>query len=55
MSKYIHDQFDPGLETEYAKAYYEGVDDAILKKNENITDLIVRLGKYKGKIKPHVS
>ena len=54
MSKYIHKEFDPGLETNFAKAYYEGVDTAWLNPDEDITELIMRLGNYKGKIKPNV-
>lgn len=54
MSKYIHTKFEPGFETAFAKAYYEGVEEAPLKPEENITDLVMRLGNYKGKIKPQV-
>ena len=54
MSKYIHEKFEPGFETEFAKAYYDGVENAAINSDENITELIWRLGRYKGKIKPHV-
>ena len=54
MSKYVHKEFDPGLESNFAKAYYEGVENASLLSEENITELIMRLGNYKGKIKPQV-
>jgi len=54
MSKYCHDQFEPAFETEFAKAYYEGVEDADTAPGETITQLIMRLGRYKGKIKPQV-
>ena len=54
MSKYIHDQFDPSMENEIAKAYYEGVENISSGEDQNISALIWKLGKYKGRIKPPV-
>lgn len=55
MSKHIHKKFDPVFETEFAKAYFEGVENEPTIPGETITDLILRLGKYKGVIKRDVS
>jgi hypothetical protein len=54
MSKYVHEKFDPGFETEYAKAYYEGIEHIDAKPGETVAQLIMRIGKYKGKIQPQV-
>lgn len=54
MSKYIHQKFDPVFETEFAKAYFEGVENEPTIPGETITDLILRLGNYKGVIKQNV-
>lgn len=50
MSKYVHQEFDPIFDTEFGKAYLQGVDDVPTNGDETITDLVMRIGKYKGKI-----
>ena len=50
MSKYVHQEFDPIFETEFTKAYLQGIEEIGTIPNETVADLVMRIGKYKGKV-----